>query len=80
MNATSIKDLLEGSICKIERFKKLEFQGKVKWECEFKQDLATKLEMKSFVESLNFDTPLEPRQAKNCCVTYVKIYEYANFV
>lgn len=35
----------------------------MKWECEFKQELTTNLKLKSFVESLKFDTPLEPRQA-----------------
>ena len=35
----------------------------MKWECEFKQQLAIKLEMKSSIESLKFDMGLEPRQA-----------------
>ena len=44
---TSIEDLLEGIIRKIECFKKLGFQVEVKWECEFKQELATNSEIKS---------------------------------
>ena len=63
VNDTSMEDLLEGTIRKIERFKKLGYQVEVKWECEFKHELATNAEMKSFVESLKFDTSLEPRQA-----------------
>ena len=63
LNDTSMEDLLEGTICKIERFKKLGFRVEVKWECEFKQELAINPEMKSFVSSLKFDTPLEPRHA-----------------
>ncbi|XP_068684293.1 uncharacterized protein [Montipora capricornis] len=63
VNDTRMEDLLEGTIRKIERFKKLGFQVEVKWECEFKQELTTNLEMKSFIESLKFDTPLEPRHA-----------------
>lgn len=35
----------------------------VKWECAFNQELATNGEMKSFVESIKFDTPLEPHHA-----------------
>ena len=60
VNDTSMEDLLEGTIRKVERFKKLGFRVEVKWECEFEQELATNPEMKSFVESLKFDTPLEP--------------------
>ena len=58
-----MEDLLEGTIRKIERFKKLGYPVEVTWECEFKQELATNSEMRSFVESLKFDTPFEPRQA-----------------
>ena len=43
--------------------KKLGFQVKVKWECQFRQELTTNSELKSFVESLKFNSPLEPRQA-----------------
>ena len=60
---TSMEDLLEGTICKVERLKKLGFRVEEKWECEFKQEVATNPEIKSFVESLKFDTPLEPRHA-----------------
>ena len=60
VNDTSME---EGTIRKIEHFKKLGYQVEVKWEWEFKQELATNSEMKSFVESLKFDTPLERRQA-----------------
>ena len=63
VNDTSMEDLLEGTIRKVERFKNLGFQVEVKWECEFKQELTTNPEMKSFVESLKFDTSLEPRHA-----------------
>ena len=63
VNDTSMKDLLEGSIRKIERFKKLGFHVEVKWECEFKKELSINLGMKSFIESLKCDTPLEPRRA-----------------
>ena len=63
VNDTSMEDLLEGTIRKVEHFKNLGFQVEVKWECEFKQELTTNPEMKSFVESLKFDTPLEPRHA-----------------
>ena len=49
VNDTSMEDLLEGTIRKIERFKRLGYQVEVKWECEFKQELATNSEMKSFV-------------------------------
>ena len=63
VNETRMEELLEGTIRKIESFKKLGFQVEVKWECEFKQELTTNLEMKSFIESLKFDTPLEPRHA-----------------
>ncbi|XP_068756329.1 uncharacterized protein [Montipora capricornis] len=52
VNDTRMEDLLEGTICKIERFKKLGFQVEGKWECEFKQELTTNIEMKSFIESL----------------------------
>ena len=60
VNDTKMEDLLEGTIRKIERFKKLGFRVEVKWECEFKQELTTNPEMKSFVKSLKFDTPLIP--------------------
>ena len=62
VNDTKMEDLLEGTIRKIERFKKLGFRVEVKWKYEFKQELTTNQEMKSFVESLKFDTPLEPQQ------------------
>ena len=59
VNDTSMEDLLEGTIRKIEHFKKLGFQVEVKWECEFKQELTTNQETRSFVSSLKFDTLLE---------------------
>ena len=62
VNETSMENLLEGTIRKIERFKKLGYNVEVKWECEFKQEL-TNAAMKSFVDNLKFDTPLEPREA-----------------
>ena len=37
VNDTSMEDLLEGTIRKVERFKKLGYQVEVKWECDFKQ-------------------------------------------
>jgi len=63
VNDTSMEDLLEGTIRKVERFKRLGYQVGVKWECEFKPELASNPEMKAFVERLKFDTPLEPREA-----------------
>ena len=54
-------DLLEGTTCNIEWVKKLGYNVKVLWECEFHQQLATNPEMKDFISSLKFDTPLEPR-------------------
>ena len=38
-----MEDLSEGTIRKIERFKKLGFQVEVKWEWEFKQAAGHKL-------------------------------------
>ena len=35
----------------------------VKWECEFKEELASNPDMRAFIQSLKFDTPLEPRNA-----------------
>ena len=61
VNDTSMESLLEGTIRKIERFKKLGYNVEVKWECEFKQELTMNAAMKSF--NLKFDTPLEPRDA-----------------
>ena len=63
VNETSMENLLEGTICKIERFKKLGYNVEVKWECEFKQELTMNAAMKSFVDNLRFDTLLEPRDA-----------------
>lgn len=63
VNDTSMEDLLEGTIRKLERFKRLGYQVEVKWECEFKQELASSPDMKTFIQSLKFDTPLEPRDA-----------------
>ena len=63
VNNTSMEDLLEGTVRKIERFKKLGFRIEVLWECEFHQQLAANPEMKAFVQNLKFDTPLEPRHA-----------------
>ena len=60
-NETSMAYLLEGTTRKIERLKKLGYNVKVQWECEFHQLLATNPEMKDFISSLKFDTPLEPR-------------------
>ena len=37
VHETSMENLLEGTIRKIERFKKLGYNVEVKWECEFKQ-------------------------------------------
>ena len=61
VNETSMRDLLEGTVRKIERFRKLGYTVQVLWECEFHQQLATNPEMKDFVRNLNLDTPLEPR-------------------
>ena len=60
VNDTTMQDLLEGTIRRIERFKKLGFHVEVKWECDFKRELAANPEMKVFIQSLKFDTPLEP--------------------
>ena len=61
INETSMADLLEGTTRKIERLKKLGYNMKVLWECEFHQQLTTNPEMKDFISNLKFDTPLEPR-------------------
>ena len=61
VNETSMRDLLEGTVRKIERFRKLGYTVQVLWECEFHQQLATNPEMKDFVRNLSLDTPLEPR-------------------
>ena len=47
VNETSMENPLEGTICKIERFKKLGYNVEVKWECEFKQELTMNAAMKS---------------------------------
>lgn len=52
---------MEGTVRKIERFRKLGYMVQVLWECEFHQQLTTNPEMKDFVRNLNLDTPLEPR-------------------
>ena len=57
VNDTYMEDLLEGTIRKIEHFKKLGFQVEVKWECEFKQELTTNLEMKSIIEASSLSPP-----------------------
>jgi len=58
VNDTSMEDLLEGTIRKVERLKRLGYRVEGKWECEFKQELASNPE-----KGLKFDTPLEPREA-----------------
>ncbi|KAL9977100.1 hypothetical protein ACROYT_G014471 [Oculina patagonica] len=63
VNDTSMEDLLEGTIRKLERFKKLGYQVEVKWECEFRHELANSPDMRDFIQNLKFDTPLEPRDA-----------------
>ena len=55
VNETSMRDLLEGTVRKFERFRKLGYVVQVLWE------LATIPEMKDFVRNFNLDTPLEPR-------------------
>lgn len=64
VNETSLGDLLEGTVRKIEYFRKLGYTVQVLWECEFHQQLATNPEMKDFVRNLNLDTPLEPRHKR----------------
>lgn len=68
VNDTSMENLLEGTVRKIERFKKLGYHVEVKWECEFKQELTMNAAMKSFVDSLKFDTPLKPRDGRTNAV------------
>ena len=63
VNGTSMEDLSEGPVRKIDRFKKLGFRIEVPWQCEFHQQVAANPEMKAFVQNLKFDTPLEPRHA-----------------
>ena len=60
VNDTSMKDLLEGTNRRIEWFKKLGFRVEVKWECDFKRELTANPEMKAFIDTLKFDTLLEP--------------------
>ena len=50
VNDTSMEDLLEGANRKIKHFKMCGFQVEVNWECEFKQELATIPQMKSFIK------------------------------
>ena len=61
VNDTSMKNLLEGTFRKIERFRKLSYTVQVLWECKSRQQLATNPEMKDFISRLGHDTPLEPR-------------------
>jgi len=72
VNDTSMENLLEGTVRKIERFKKLGYNVEVKWECEFKQELRMNAAMKSFVDSLKFDTFGTPRcllwWKNQCCL------------
>ena len=44
VNDTTMQDLLEGTIRRIERFKKLGFHVEVKWECDFKRELSPQLQ------------------------------------
>ena len=63
INGTSMENLKEGTIRKIERFKKLGYNVVVQWECGFLQQLEINPDMKPFVQNLKFYTPLEPRHA-----------------
>ena len=56
-----MRDLLEGTVRRIERFRKLGYTVQVLWECEFHQQLASNPEMIDFVRNLNLDPLLEPR-------------------
>ena len=51
-----MRDLLEGTVQKIKRFRKQGYTVQVLWECEFHQQLATNPEMEDFVQNLNLNT------------------------
>ena len=51
VNDTGMEDLLEGTIRKVERLKRLGYRVEVKWECEFKQELVSNPD-----KGLKFDT------------------------
>ena len=63
INGTTMENLKEGTIRKIERLKNLGYKVVIQWECAFLQQLEINPDMKAFVQNLNFDTPLEPRHA-----------------
>jgi len=63
INSTSMENLKEGTIRKIERFKKLGYNVVVQWEYGFLQQLEINPDTKAFVQNLKFGIPLEPRHA-----------------